>query len=143
MEETEEASAGLPNSDCCASIFAAARCAIARADRASDFTLATPAAVLDASVGGAANRDGEGGAAEIGPADPGFADFPLSPKLPAGSAGASNPPTPPNPPIPEDAEDPERPKTTVGIFVSDGFGDAPPPLADGVAPRRLPLAEGG
>ena len=137
MEETEETSAGLPNSDCCASIFAAARCAIARAERASDFTLATPAAVLDASVGGAANRDGDGGAAEIGPADPAspaLPDLPDFPDVPAGSAGAE---------IPANPEDPERPKTTVGIFVSDGFGDALPPLADGVAPRRLPPAGGG
>ena len=117
VEETEEASAGLPNSDCCASIFAAARCAIARADRASDFTLATPAAVLDASVGGAARREGAGGAAETGPGEPASL---------TGSAIPEDPATP---------EDPDRPKTTVGIFVSDGF-------AAGVAPRRLPLAGG-
>ena len=137
MEETEGISAGLANSDCCASIFAAARCAIARADRASDFTLATPAAVLDVSVGGAANRDGAGGAAEIGPADPAspalrdFPDLPVAPELPADSAGAANP------------EAPGRLKTTVGIFVSDGFADAPPLPTDGVAPRRLPLEGGG
>jgi hypothetical protein len=117
-EGTGEASAGLPNSDCCASIFAAARCAIARADRASDLTLATPAAVLEASVGGVANRDGAGGAAEIGPREP---------VRPTGSAGAAIP------------EEPDPPKTTVGIFVSDGFAEA---LDDGVATRRLPLARG-
>src|SRR5260221_11637379 len=71
----EETSAGLANSDCwagsladtLAGILAAARCAIALADRASDFILATPAAVLDASVGPAASGDADGGAAAAGP----------------------------------------------------------------------------
>ena len=49
----DDTATGLANSDCCAGIFAAARCAIALADRASDFTLATPAVVPDASADGA------------------------------------------------------------------------------------------
>ena len=59
--------AGLGKSDCCcASIRAAARCAIARAERASVFIFATPAAVLAASVGGAPMREPEEGAAARG-----------------------------------------------------------------------------
>jgi hypothetical protein len=61
-----ETPAGLANSDCCASIFAAARCAIALAVRANDFTLATPAAVLEASVGDAPSGDPDGGVAARG-----------------------------------------------------------------------------
>lgn len=118
----EEADAGLGKSDCCVGIFAAARCAIARADRASDFIRATPAAVLVASEGGVTIFPEGGAAAEDQALEDNGGDA-----AEGGDADTRS----------------ERSSITVGILVIEGFAGADGFFAgadefpaDGVAPRR-------
>lgn len=110
----EDGVGSLSNSVCCAGILAAARAAIALADRARDFILATPAAVLAASEA----------AVRCGPVEDGSAgidgDGLLAAEEPGGSAG-----------------DCDRVSTTVGALAVEGLAE--PAAGERCAPRRLPL----